>query len=198
MNRNIFLLASIILFWFVLHATYNWIPIMNKSQAKDIYMSNKKQKIRRVEVFHKAAKDNYIFAKMMANNKGSLINAVIKNHPKFWALDSKEGIYEGFDSKFDKLIQNIIKQEELQIDYKRSIKLGNSKYANNVNKQLYQLDFSCEYDNLVSFITALEKNDRIYNIEELKIKNPLQKNTSGVHIHMKVNEINIGRYQNES
>ena len=37
------------------------------------------------------------------------------------------------------------------------------------------------------------KNDRIYNIEELKIKNPIQKNTPGVYIHMKVNEINIGK-----
>ena len=193
MKRNLFLISSIILFMFGLYIIHNWILIIDKPEATSVYMSNKEKKIKKVKIFHRSAKDNYIFAKMMANNKGSLINAVIKNHPKFWALDSKEGIYEGFDSKFDKLIQNIIKQKELLIDYKRSIKLGNSKYANNVNKQLYQLDFSCEYDNLVSFITALEKNDRIYNIEKLKIKNPLQKNTSGVNIHMTVNEINIGR-----
>ena len=38
----------------------------------------------------------------------------------------------------------------------------------------------------------MEKNDRIYNIEELKIKNPLQKNNSGIIINMKINEINLG------
>jgi len=46
---------------------------------------------------------------------------------------------------------------------------------------------------LIAFVSTLEKNDRIYNIEELKIKNPIQKNTPGVYVHMKVNEINIGK-----
>ena len=87
---------------------------------------------------------------------------------------------------------NIIKDGDLQIDYKRSIKLGNARYTDNIQEQLYQLDFNCGYKDLVAFIAALEKNDRIYNIEELKIKNSLQKNISGIHVHMKVNEINIG------
>ena len=193
MNRNIFFISSIILFIIVQYAINNWVLIIDQPQASSVYMSNKKTKIKKVKTFHKAAKDNYIFAKMMANNKESLINAVIKNHPKFWEFSTTQGIYEGFDSKFDKLIQSIIKDEDLQIDFKRSIKIGNSKYANNITKQLYQLEFSCEYDNLVKFISTFEKNDRIYNIEELKIKNPIQKNTSGVYVHMKVNEINIGK-----
>tara|TARA_B000000475_G_scaffold30335_1_gene23069 strand:- start:623 stop:1204 length:582 start_codon:yes stop_codon:yes gene_type:complete len=193
MNRNIFFISSVILFIIALYALNNWILIIDKPQAQSVYMNNKNKKIKKVKVYHKAAKDNYIFAKMMANNRGSLINAVIKNHPKFWESNTIEGIYEGFDSKFDKLIQNIIKNQDLDIDYKRSIKLGNARYANNINKQLYQLEFICEYDNLVAFISTLEKNDRIYNIEELKIKNPIQKNTPGVYVHMKVNEINIGK-----
>jgi len=193
MNRNLFFISSIILFVITLYALNNWIAIIDVPQAKSVYMSNKKSKIRKVKAYHKAAKDNYIFSKMMANNRGSLIDAVIKNHPKFWQPDTKQGIYEGFDSKFDKLIQNIIKKQDLDIDYKRSIKLGNARFANNVNKQLYQLEFICEYDNLISFIATLEKNDRIYNIEELKIKNPIQKNNPGVYVHMKVNEINIGK-----
>ena len=192
MNRNIFLLASIILFWFVLHATYNWIPIMNKNQAKDIYMSNKKQKIKRVEVFHKAAKDNYIFAKMMANNKGTLINAVIKNHPKFWEAGNNGSIQEGLNSKFDKLFNNIIKESDLKIDVKQNQKLGKSKYAGNTEKQEYFIELNCEYHDLVALIAALEKNDRIYNIDKLSIKNPLQKNNPGIAVYMNLHEINIG------
>ena len=193
MNRNLFFISSIILFAIALYAINNWIMIIDVSQAKSVYMSNKNSKIAKVKAYHKSAKDNYIFSKMMANNRGSLIDAVIKNHPKFWGANGKRGIYEGFDSKFDKLIQNIIKNQDLDIDYKRSIKLGNSRFANNINKQLYQLEFICEYDNLIAFIGTLEENDRIYNIEELKIKNPIQKNTPGVYVHMKVNEINIGK-----
>ena len=45
MKRNLFLLAGVILFWFSLHAIYNWIPIINQPQAKDIYMNNKNKKI---------------------------------------------------------------------------------------------------------------------------------------------------------
>ena len=171
MKRNLFLISSIILFMFGLYIIHNWILIIDKPEATSVYMSNKEKKIKKVKIFHRSAKDNYIFAKMMANNKESLINAVITNHPKFWDTNNQNGIYEGFDSKFDKLIQNIIKEGDLQIDYKRSIKLGNSKYANNIQEQLYQLDFNCDYKDLVAFIAALEKNDRIYNIEELKIKN---------------------------
>ena len=193
MNRNLFLLLGIFIFWIGLHAIHNWILVIDQPQAKNVYMFNKKDKLNKVKIFHKAAKDNYIFAKMMANNKESLINAVITNHPKFWNANNQNGIYEGFDSKFDKLIQNIIKQEDLQIDYKRSIKLGNARYADNIQEQLYQLDFNCDYKDLVAFIAALEKNDRIYNIKDLKLKNPLQKNIAGINVHMKVNEINIGK-----
>ena len=193
MNRNLFLLLGIFIFWIGLHAIHNWVLVIDQPQAKNVYMFNKKDKLNKVKIFHKAAKDNYIFAKMMANNKESLINAVITNHPKFWNANNQNGIYEGFDSKFDKLIQNIIKQEDLQIDYKRSIKLGNARYADNIQEQLYQLDFNCDYKDLVAFIAALEKNDRIYNIKDLKLKNPLQKNIAGINVHMKVNEINIGK-----
>tara|TARA_B110000014_G_scaffold264255_1_gene264416 strand:+ start:3180 stop:3761 length:582 start_codon:yes stop_codon:yes gene_type:complete len=193
MNRNLFLLLGIFTFWVGLHAIHHWILIIDHPQASNVYMSNKENKIKKVKIFHKAAKDNYIFAKMMANNKESLINAVITNHPKFWDANNQNGIYEGFDSKFDKLIQNIIKDGDLQIDYKRSIKLGNARYTNNIQEQLYQLDFNCDYKDLVAFIAALEKNDRIYNIKDLKLKNPLQKNIAGINVHMKVNEINIGK-----
>tara|TARA_B100001250_G_C19776338_1_gene779720 strand:+ start:1043 stop:1624 length:582 start_codon:yes stop_codon:yes gene_type:complete len=193
MNRNLSLLLGIFIFWLGLHAIHNWVLIINQPEADNVFMFNKKDKISKVKNFHKAAKDNYIFAKMMANNKESLINAVITNHPKFWNANNQSGIYEGFDSKFDKLIQNIIKKEDLQIDYKRSIKLGNARYVDNIQEQLYQLDFNCDYKDLVAFITVLEKNDRIYNIKDLKLKNPLQKNITGINVHMKVNEINIGK-----
>ncbi len=193
MNRNIFFISSLLVFLLFTYGINNWVKIIDNPNAKSVYMNNKKNKIKKVKIYHKKAKDNYIFSKMMANDKQSLIDAVITNHPKFWEANSQLGIYEGFDSKFDKLVQSIIKENDLDIDFKRSIKLGNARYANNINKQLYQLEFRCEYNNLVKFISTLEKNNRIYNIEELKIKNPIQKNSSGVYVHMKVNEINIGK-----
>ena len=50
-----------------------------------------------------------------------------------------------------------------------------------------------KYEDLVSFVAAIEKNDRLYNIEELKLKNPLQKNFSGVDVQMKIREISLGK-----
>jgi len=191
MNRNLILFSTLLFFLIALYATNNWIPIIDVSKAEDVYMSNKDKKIKRVKIYHKAAKENYIFSKMMENNKGGLINAVITNHSKFWQINNKSGIFEGFDSKFDQLIQSIIKDNKLKIDYRGSTKLGKGKYADK-KTQLYQLSFRCEYEDLLVFISEMEKNDRIYNIEELKIKNSLQKNNSGIVINMKINEINLG------
>ena len=171
-----------------LYAVNNWISIIDVPLASNVYMNNKTQKIKKVKVYHKAAKENYIFSKMMENNKGGLINAVITNHPKFW---EKSGISAGFDSKFDDLVQNVIKENKLNIDYKGSTKLGKGRYADK-KTQLYQLSFRCEYEDLIVFISELEKNDRIYNVEELKIKNSLQKNNAGIMVNMKINEINLG------
>ena len=191
MNRNLILFSALIVFLIGLYAIDNWIHIINIPKAKDVYMSNKENKIKRVKIFHKAAKENYIFSKMMENNKEGLINAVIKNHAKFWEVNNKNGIFEGFDSKFDHLIQRIIQDNQLKIDLVRSQKLGKGKYVDK-KTQLYQLNFKCEYEDLLVFISEMEKNDRIYNIEELKIKNPLQKNHSGIQVQIKINEINLG------
>ena len=73
MNRNIFFISSIILFFIALYALNNWVLIIDRPQAKSVYMNNKNKKIKKVKAFHKGAKDNYIFAKMMANNRGCLL-----------------------------------------------------------------------------------------------------------------------------
>ena len=191
MNRNLILVSTLVVFLMGIFIIDNWVPIINISKAKNVYMFNKKSKIKRVKAYHKASKENYIFSKMMENNKDGLINAVIKNHPKFWKVNNKSGISAGFDSKFDNLIQTIIKNNDLDINLQSSTKLGKGRYADK-KTQLYQLSFYCEYGDLVAFISELEKNDRIYNIEELKIKNPIQKSKAGIEIDMKINEINLG------
>ena len=191
MNRNLILFSTLIFFLIGLYSIDNWISIIDVPKARNVYMNNKEKKIKKVKIYHKAAKENYIFSKMMENNKGGLINAVIKNHSKFWQINNKSGIFEGFDSKFDQLIQSVIQDNKLKIDYRGSTKLGKGRYADK-KTQLYQLSFRCEYEDLLVFISEMEKNDRIYNIEELKIKNPLQKNNSGIIVNMKINEINLG------
>ena len=62
MNRNLFFISSIILFAIALYAINNWIMIIDVSQAKSVYMSNKNSKIAKVKAYHKSAKDNYIFS----------------------------------------------------------------------------------------------------------------------------------------
>ena len=143
-----------------------------------------------VKIFHKNAKENYIFSKMMENNKGGLIDAVIKNHPKFWE-NNKNGISVGLNSKFDLLIQSIIIDNNLKFDLLSAEKLGKGKYADK-STQLYQMQFKCEYEDLIILISELEKNSRIYNIENLTVKNPIQKNYSGVDVTMRLSEINLG------
>ena len=195
MKRNIFLISAILFFWLGLYLIYNHVSIIDKAPfAKKTYMFNKKKTINRVKQFHEKSKEDYIFAKMMANNKDGLINAVLKNHPKFWVMNNKAGVYEGFNTKFDKLIQNIIKDNNIDIIIKISRKVGDKRrMADNIEQSFYELVFDCEYEALIAFITALEKNDRIYNIHELKINNNFQKNIQGINVIMKLFEINIGK-----
>ena len=70
MNRNLILFSTLLFFLIGLYGINNWIPIINISKAEDVYMSNKEKKIKKVKIYHKAAKENYIFSKMMENNKG--------------------------------------------------------------------------------------------------------------------------------
>tara|TARA_B100000900_G_C20419945_1_gene650510 strand:+ start:94 stop:675 length:582 start_codon:yes stop_codon:yes gene_type:complete len=191
MNKNLILFISLIIFFVGLYALNNLIRIIDVNQARDVYMHNKDNKIKMVKNFHKAAKENYIFSKMMENNKDGLIDAVIKNHPKFWD-NNKNGISVGLNSKFDLLIQKIISENDLKFDLLSAEKLGKGKYVDK-STQLYQMQFKCEYEDLIVLISELEKNSRIYNIEDLKIKNPIQKNYSGIDVTMRLTEINLGK-----
>lgn len=190
MNKNLILFGSLLIFFISMYAINNWIKIIDVKQAQDVYMNNKDKKIRMVKIFHKSAKENYIFSKMMENNKDGLIEAVIKNHPKFWE-NNRNGISVGLNSKFDLLVQSIISDNDLKFDLLSAEKLGKGKYADK-STQLYQMQFKCEYEDLVVLISELEKNSRIYNIEDLKIKNPIQKNYSGIDVTMRLSEINLG------
>ena len=190
MNKNLILFSSLLIFFISMYAINNWIKIIDVKQAQDVYMNNKDKKIRMVKIFHKSAKENYIFSKMMENNKDGLIEAVIKNHPKFWE-NNRNGISVGLNSKFDLLVQSIISDNDLKFDLLSAEKLGKGKYADK-STQLYQMQFKCEYEDLVVLVSELEKNSRIYNIEDLKIKNPIQKNYSGIDVTMRLSEINLG------
>ena len=58
-------------------------------------------------------------------------------------------------------------------------------------EQEYLLHFRCTYEDLVVILYNLEKNDRMYNIKTLSIKNLLQQDKPGVSVDMKISEINL-------
>lgn len=192
MKRNLILFISIIVFLLAGYLINNKVSIIDVPIASDVYMYNKKNKIENVKNFHEDAKKSYIFSKMMENNKDGLIEAVITNHPKFWE-NNKNGIAVGLNSKFDLLIQNIITENDLKFDLRVVDPISGTKRDKDKTYQLYRLKFYCEYEDLIVLISELEKNSRIYNIEDLTIKNPISKGGNpGIEVRMIVSEINLG------
>ncbi len=192
MNRNLILFISIILFFLGVYVINNMIQIINVPIAKNVYMYNKEVKIDNVKNYHDNAKETYLFSKMMENNKDGLIDAVITNHPKFWD-NNKNGIVVGLNSIFDQTVHNIISENDLKFNLQSIEPITGTKRDRDKTYQLYTLNFNCEYEDLVVFISELEKNSRIYNIEDLTIKNPISKgDIPGVKVSMRVSEINLG------
>ena len=60
MNRNIFFISSLLVFLLFTYGINNWVKIIDNPNAKSVYMNNKKNKIKKVKIYHKKAKDNYI------------------------------------------------------------------------------------------------------------------------------------------
>jgi len=192
MNRNLILFISTIFFVVAVYIINNIVTIIDVPIANNVYMYNKKNKIKGVKNFHEDAKKTYIFSKMMENNKDGLIDAVITNHPKFWQ-NNKNGIKVGLNSKFDLLIQSIISDNDLKFDLKGLDPISGTKKDKDKTYQLYRLTFNCEYEDLIILISELEKNNRIYNIDDLLIKNPISKGNPGIEVRMLVSEINLGK-----
>ena len=192
MNRNLILFISTIVFVVAVYIINNIVTIIDVPIANNVYMYNKKNKIKGVKNFHEDAKKTYIFSKMMENNKDGLIDAVITNHPKFWQ-NNKNGIKVGLNSKFDLLIQSIISDNDLKFDLKGLDPISGTKKDKDKTYQLYRLTFNCEYEDLIILISELEKNNRIYNIDDLLIKNPISKGNPGIEVRMLVSEINLGK-----
>ena len=162
-------------------------------------MHNKEKKLKLIEKYHKKVKDDYIFSAMMADDKNDLIKAVLINSPKFWYIqDGQNSRAEGADTKFDNMILRIIEDNGIKIEYEGSEQLGSiAPDKNNIIQNIYSVEFTGDYEEMVAFITAVENDDRIYYIKSLTIKNPFQKNYIGVHVQMQLYETNLGKI-NES
>ena len=197
MNRNLILFSILMCFLIITYAINNWISIINAPpMAKDVYMHNVENKIKRLKSAHTTANDQNIFAKMMKNNKGGLIKAVTENHPTFWKSNDADEINEGFNVKFDRLFSRIVSDNEIiLLERKIDLITKNNKYSTGEKtakkEQEYLLHFRCTYEDLVVILYNLEKNDRMYNIKTLSIKNLLQQDKPGVSVDMKISEINL-------
>ena len=192
MIRNLILVVLILLFWLGQNIIYNSVSIISHEKTDidgvSVYMYNKDYKIQQVEKRHTLAKSNYIFTKMIANNNEGIVNSLVKNSPRFLI-----GNEVGPNVKFNKFIEEIKRDLNLNIDFKSSIAVpGKPKTKAGFNERYYELDLYCEYEDLVAFVSEIEKSDRIYNIIELVIKNSPEQNFTGIIVEMKLAEINIG------
>ena len=185
MIRNLILSLVIILFLFGLHAEHHWISLdeSNTIAMFDVYPV-KNQKIIEIEEVQDTARNKLVFTEMIADNNEGIVNALRKNTKRF--RNDKEGL----NSKFNKFIKNILLELNLNIEYDAS-KFIKSLSKAGFEERHYTVNIKCEYEDLIAFIDAIERNERIYNVEKLKIINSPQKNISGIKASITLSEINI-------
>ena len=177
MKRNLFLLCSIILFWIFSYTIHNWILIID-----DAYMSKKQDKIDFINQQYIKAKDSNLFSAMIADGKDQIIKIVTNNHSKFL----EEASVDESKKVNDKLV-NIINNEGLA----STMELYDYQPIDD-NSFFFICEFklTCEYKDLIIFLSALEKHEKIFNVEKLEIRNPVSQDNMKVVIRL--SEFRVG------
>jgi hypothetical protein len=193
MIRNLILISLLILFWLGLHTQFHWISVYKK-KSEPIYMfdvfpeTSKSSKITNIEKKHIDARNDFVFAEMMANNSEGIITSIIENTKKFWTDK------EGQNSKFNEFIKKTILDLELrlnrQISYEGTQTMEIDK-AGDITERYYRVELTCEYEDLIALIHEVEQSNRMYTVHKLVIKNPPEQQTSGIKTELTLREVTI-------
>ena len=149
---------------------------------------NKSSKITNIEKKHIDARNDFVFAEMMANNSEGIITSIIENTKKFWTDK------EGQNSKFNEFIKKTILDLELrlsrQISYQGTQTMEISK-AGGITERYYRVELTCEYEDLIALIHEIEQSNRMYSVDKLVIKNAPERQISGIKTELTLREVTI-------
>ena len=129
---------------------------------------SKMDRIGDLEAKHKDVNEKYITAQILSQ-KLDKVYAIFESNLSFSKNDEKN---KEASMKFLKELTDIVEKLEMKID---QIIPGKKEKKGKTIRIPYKIQFRSDYEKLGEFITKLENNDRIIEIDELIIRNNLEK-----------------------
>ena len=158
-KRNILLLAICILYL-----------IVNVSLS-NILFNSKVKKIEDLEIMHKDVNEKYITAQILSQSLEK-VYTIFENNLSAGKKDEKN---KEASMVFLKELTDILESLNIKLD---QIVPGKKEKKGKIIKIPYQLQFKCDYEKLGEFVTEIEKNNRIILIDQLILKNDIEKTRS--------------------
>jgi len=161
----------------------------------NIIIENKTRYISELEKKHKDVNEKYITAQILSQQLENVYNIFENN----LAFSKKDKINEEASMDFLKSLTDIMEKNEIdltQIIPGKKIKKGS------LIKIPYVLQFECDYEKLGKLIIALENNNRLIlidniylknNVEKIKMKNTNDMDYLNQDIEMKIYTVTINK-----
>jgi len=144
--------------------------IINLSLSSMLF-DEKINQIKNLEVQHKDVNEKYITAQILSQSLEK-VYTIFENNLSGNKKDEKN---KEASMVFLKELTDILESLNIKLD---QIVPGKKEKKGKTIKIPYQLQFRCDYEKLGEFVTALEKNDRIILIDQLILKNDIEKTRS--------------------
>ena len=174
-KRNILLLCSCFIY-----------IILNISLSS-ILFDEKVKKIESLELEHKDVNEKYITAQILSQSLEK-VYTIFENNLSLGKKDEKN---KEASMVFLKELTDILETLNIKLD---QIVPGKKEKKGKVIKIPYQLQFKCDYEKLGEFITEIEKNNRIILIDQLILKNDIDKTRSNKNENVLEQDIEMKIY----
>tara|TARA_B110000014_G_scaffold196975_1_gene146058 strand:+ start:305 stop:868 length:564 start_codon:yes stop_codon:yes gene_type:complete len=174
-KRNILLLCSCFIY-----------IILNISLSS-ILFDEKVKEIESLELEHKDVNEKYITAQILSQSLEK-VYTIFENNLSLGKKDEKN---KEASMVFLKELTDILETLNIKLD---QIVPGKKEKKGKVIKIPYQLQFKCDYEKLGEFITEIEKNNRIILIDQLILKNDIDKTRSNKNENVLEQDIEMKIY----
>ena len=156
LKRNIILITICLLY-----------IIVNMTLSSYLF-NNKTKEIQKLEIQHKDVNEKFITAQILSQSLEK-VYTIFENNLSNNKKDEKN---KEASMVFLKELTDILERLNIELE---QIVPGKKEKKGSIIKIPYQLQFKCDYEKLGDFVTEPEKNNRIILIDQLIIKNDIEK-----------------------
>ncbi len=179
LKRSLILISISVLFFIINSSITNFI------------LNDKKDVIYNLESSHQSTNEKFLTAQILSKSLEN-VYTIFENNLSF---SKKDDINKESSMKFLKYITDLMDKYNIKLS---QIIPGKKSKKSSITFIPYKLQFICDYEKLGQFINEIESSDRLIKIDELLIKNNIEKiksnkdqDISNLDIEMTIETITI-------